>query len=108
MPRSILLGAALSLSLAACGNSTTTGAGNGGNPNTNPDDGPPAGNPDGHCTVPAEAQAEDTSNPTTVVGDGTPASCTSDAVVSAVAAGGIVTFSCGPDPITITLDRTAK
>jgi hypothetical protein len=58
--------------------------------------------------VPAEAQLEDVSHPTTVVGDGTPASCTSQAVVSAVAKGGVVTFSCGPDPIVITLVETAK
>src|SRR3954447_15341524 len=101
MPRSILLGAALSLSLAACGNSTTTGSGNGGNPNTNPDDGPPAGNPDGKCDVPAEAQVEDTSSPTTMVGTGTKESCTGADVVSAVAKGGIITFDCGPDPVTI-------
>jgi len=110
MPRSILLGAALSLVLAGCGNggTATTGGGVGGDPNTNPDDGPAAGNPDGHCDVPAEAQAEDVSSPTTVVGTGTPASCTSAAVVGAVAKGGIITFDCGPDPITITLDQTAK
>ena len=63
----------------------STGSGNGGNPNTNPDDGPPAGNPDGKCSIPAEAQAEDTSKPTTVVGTGTPASCTGDVFVDAVA-----------------------
>ncbi|KYF59313.1 hypothetical protein BE04_41440, partial [Sorangium cellulosum] len=50
----------------------------------------------------------DTSSPTTVIGDGTPESCTSEAVVSGVAAGGIITFDCGPDPITITLEETAK
>src|SRR5690606_31278054 len=31
-----------------------------------------------------------------------------DAVVEAVARGGIITSDCGPDPITITLDRPAK
>ncbi|MBN1170980.1 MAG: hypothetical protein JXA67_02295 [Micromonosporaceae bacterium] len=67
-----------------------------------------AGNPNGIATVPAEARAVDTSKPTRVIGKGTPASCTSDAVVSAVAAGGIITFSCGPEPITITLKATAK
>jgi len=71
-------------------------------------EGPQAGNPDGECDVPAEAQAEDTSAPDQVIGDGTAASCTADAVVAAVAAGGVVTFDCGPDPVTITLDRTAK
>ncbi|WP_436606507.1 hypothetical protein [Sorangium sp. So ce1036] len=70
--------------------------------------GPPAGNPDGACAVPAEAQAVDTSSPTTVIGDGTPESCTSEEVVRAVAGGGIITFDCGPDPITITLEETAK
>ncbi|MBW2732337.1 MAG: hypothetical protein JRH20_08065 [Deltaproteobacteria bacterium] len=58
--------------------------------------------------MPSEAQAEDVSTPTTVVGDGSPASCTSAAFVSAVAKGGIVTFNCGPTPITITLSQTAK
>jgi hypothetical protein len=51
---------------------------------------------------------EDTSNPTTVVGSGTRESCTGEAFVNAVAAGGVITFDCGPDPVTITLDRTAK
>lgn len=78
------------------------------NPMTDSQQGPPAGNPDGACAVPAEAQAEDIATPTRVIGDGTPASCTSRAVVDAVAAGGIITFDCGPDPITIELDETAK
>lgn len=42
------------------------------------------------------------------VGRGTPASCTSDAVVRAVARGGLVTFDCGPAPVTILMRRTAK
>ncbi len=69
---------------------------------------PPPGNPDGRAAVPPEAQPVDTSDPDTVVGDGTPASCTSEAVVAAVAAGGIITFDCGPEPVTITLTETAK
>jgi hypothetical protein len=76
--------------------------------NTSPDDRPAAGNPDGHCDVPADAALEDVSNPTTVVGSGTPASCTGAAFVSAVANGGVITFDCGPDPTTITLTTTAK
>ena len=83
------------------------GCGGQGDPGTNPDAGPP-GNPDGSCSVPGEARAEDTSNPRTVIGNGTPQSCTSDAFVDAVAIGGVITFDCGPDPVTITLDRTAK
>jgi hypothetical protein len=43
-----------------------------------------------------------------VVGTGTPASCTSAAVVAAVKAGGTVTFSCGPSPVTIPMAQTAK
>ncbi|MCU0774764.1 MAG: hypothetical protein MUC74_09710 [Ideonella sp.] len=50
----------------------------------------------------------DTSRPTRVIGTGTPASCTSAAVVAAVAQGGVVTFDCGPDPVTITMTATAK
>lgn len=42
------------------------------------------------------------------VGNGTPASCTSAAVVAAVARGGHVTFDCGPAPVTIAMRRTAK
>jgi hypothetical protein len=42
-----------------------------------------------------------------VIGTGTPASCTSAAVVAAVAAGGVITFSCGPSPVTITMTGTA-
>jgi hypothetical protein len=77
-------------------------------PPTNPGDGPAAGNPDGKCTVPAEAGPEDVSSPKTVIGTGTKESCTGDAVVSAVAKGGVITFNCGPDPLTITLSQTAK
>ena len=77
-------------------------------PATNPQDGPAAGNPDGKADVPAEGQAEDVSKPTTVVGTGTPASCTGDAFVAAVAKGGVITFDCGADPVTIVLTQTAK
>ena len=66
------------------------------------------GNPDGHAAVPAQAREVDTARPTRVVGRGTPAGCTSKAVVAAVAAGGIITFNCGPDPVTITIKATAK
>jgi hypothetical protein len=64
---------------------------------------PPAGNPDGSCksALPAAALPEDTSHPTTVVGDGTPASCTFARLSAAVATGGIITFRCGADPVTI-------
>lgn len=44
----------------------------------------------------------------TVVGTGSAASCTSRAVVRAVAAGGLITFDCGPQPVTIAMKKTAK
>jgi len=69
---------------------------------------PPAGNPGSGCAIPKEAAAEDSSTPTTVVGNGTPESCTSRAFVDAVAKGGVITFSCGAAPKTIVLDETAK
>ena len=96
---------------AGCGHGNGAAADGGAGdaaPPTNPQDGPPAGWADGHAAIPAAGQAEDVSSPTTVIGDGTPGSCTGDAVVAAVAAGGIITFDCGPDPVTITLTSTAK
>jgi hypothetical protein len=58
--------------------------------------------------VPAEAAAESIDNPRTVVGNGSPDSCTPEAFVEAVAKGGVITFNCGPDPKTITLSSEAK
>jgi hypothetical protein len=69
---------------------------------------PPTGNPTGTAPVPTEAQAVDTSSPDVVIGNGTAASCTSAAVVSAVAQGGTITFDCGPNPVTIVMNQTAK
>lgn len=98
---------AISFSLMTFG-CTTTSDGPKPDPNTDPGKGPIAGNPDGKCSVPAEAQAEDTSKPDHIIGTGTPESCTSDAVVDTIAKGGVITFNCGPDPIVIKLERTAK
>jgi hypothetical protein len=91
------------------GTSGTSGSsGTSGTPPPPPQDGPPAGNPTGTATVPPEGQPEDVSHPTTVIGTGTAASCTGDLVVAAVAKGGVITFDCGPDPVTIVLTATAK
>lgn len=89
-----------------CGSSG--GGDDGENPLENPTDGPPAGNPNGSCEVPAEAALEDTSSPAHVVGTGTKESCTGEAFAAAVALGGVITFDCGPDPVTIDVTRTAK
>ena len=67
-----------------------------------------AGDPDGDAAVPAAGRPVDTSDADRTVGDGTAASCTSAAVVEAVAAGGVITFSCGPAPVTIRMQRTAQ
>jgi hypothetical protein len=89
---------------------TSGAAGSGGmqNPLTDPEDGPPAGNPDGGCEIPDEAWLEDSRMPDRVVGDGTAASCTAQAFIDAVALGGVITFKCGDRPITITLTEPAK
>lgn len=66
------------------------------------------GNSSGTVSVPAGLGLEDVSTPDRVVGTGTPVSCTSAAVVAAVTAGGVITFNCGTDPLTITLTETLK
>lgn len=88
------------------------GGGTGGTSTTNPHtdslQGPPAGNPSGRYLVPSEAEAEDVSSPDQVIGTSTPGSCTAEAFIQAVAQGGKITFDCGPNPLTITLDHPAK
>lgn len=78
------------------------------NPLANPEKGPAAGNPDGNSPIPAEAGIEDVSNPDQVIGDGTPESCTCQAVKDAVAKGGKIVFNCGDQPLTITMDSPAR
>jgi hypothetical protein len=108
--------------LAGCGSGGSTGSGgsegSGGAgpgpvvPDTNPisfsDAWPEAGTVERLCSVPLAAQAMDSTSPDHVVGNGTPESCTGAAFVAAVAAGGVITFDCGPDPVTITLAEPAK
>jgi hypothetical protein len=98
-----LVGAWVATGCGHDGPSTDGGAGS-----TDPQIGPAAGNPTGACAVAAEAQAEDITSPRTVVGTGTRESCTGAAFVDAVARGGVITFNCGPEPVTITLTATAK
>lgn len=66
------------------------------------------GNPHGHFSVPSAGRAVNTRHPNHVIGNGRPASCTSAAVVRAVAAGGITTFNCGPKAVTIVMTSTAR
>jgi hypothetical protein len=69
---------------------------------------PDFGNPKGHVHVPPAGRALNTRHPNHVIGNGKPASCTSAAVVRDVAAGGIIAFNCGPEPVTIVMTRTAR
>jgi hypothetical protein len=68
----------------------------------------PAGNPDGKCslTLPTAALAVDTSSPTTIVGTGTAESCAYAALAAAIAQGGVITFNCGPNPVSILITAT--
>jgi hypothetical protein len=66
------------------------------------------GNPKGHFPVPRAGRAVDARHPDHVIGNGGPAGCTSAAVVRAIAAGGIITFDCGPRPVTIVMHATAR
>lgn len=78
------------------GTSGSAGAGNGSG-------GGPPNPPEATCDAPALAP---TDTPDHVVGDGTAASCTVEALRTAAAAGGTITFDCGPDPVTLTVDST--
>ena len=69
---------------------------------------PDFGNPNGHFYVPAAGRAVDSGHPNHLIGRGTPASCTSAAVVRDVAAGGIIAFNCGRKPVTIVMTATAR
>jgi hypothetical protein len=69
-----------------------------------------AGNPNASCSlgVPANGQPVDTSKPTSVIGDGSPGSCTFSKLQAAAKAGGIITFNCGDGPVTIPVAATLE
>ncbi len=66
-----------------------------------------AGNPNGSCSigVPSNGRLAGISN-ATIIGTGTPESCAFGALSAAVAAGGVIIFDCGSDPITIPVTAT--
>jgi hypothetical protein len=70
--------------------------------------GPAAGNPDGRRPLPAGAGEEDMTTPDSVVGSGTPESCTAAAFIAAVARGGRIAFNSGGRPVLIKLTEPAK
>jgi hypothetical protein len=55
------------------------------------------------CTPPL--QLANTSSPTAVIGTGTAASCTETALRTAAQQGGVITFNCGPLPVTIQITQ---
>ncbi|HLK89086.1 MAG TPA: hypothetical protein VKZ18_04275 [Polyangia bacterium] len=67
----------------------------------------PTGNPNASCSggLPAGGQPADVSS-ATVVGNGTPASCTFAALNTAVGKAGAITFNCGPGAVTIPIAAT--
>jgi hypothetical protein len=65
------------------------------------------GNRVGDFPVPPAGQEVNAILPNRVIGNGTPASCTSLAVTQAVTAGGIIRFNCGLLPVTIVMTATA-
>lgn len=81
--------------LAACAGNGSDGDGGWIDTDTDTDTGTP---PVAICE--AEPLA-DVSSPTSVVGDGTPGSCTAAALQAAADGGGVITFDCGADPVTI-------
>ncbi len=71
---------------------------------TPPPPAPPTNPGPSSCATPISAV--NTAGNTNVVGDGTPASCTESAFEAAIAAGGVVTFNCGPSPYKLVLSST--
>ncbi len=118
IPRVLLWPVFLSLGCGAGANgSSTDGPGHGGAAGSGQDAATPgsdaatigpAGNPNGSCSagVPTKGNPADVSNPTSVVGTGTPASCTFSLLAAAVTKGGVITFSCGSGPVTIPITAT--
>jgi len=105
---SLVLLATVVLLFVRCKNDDTSHSSEFQNPLQNTTDGPPAGNPDGNYPIPLDAGIEDVSQPTHVIGTGTPESVTEEAFITAVAQGGVITFNGGSKPFTLTLTKPAK
>ena len=92
---------ALWLLTSSCSGSLSPTTGGGGQTSRDNPDAQIPSTPSATCQVPAVAV--DTSAPTSEVGTGTAASCTEQDLRAKVTNGGIITFNCGSDPITITV-----
>src|SRR5512141_3357174 len=101
---------ALGLVLAtACSAGPTVSSPPPADPHTDPSTLPTGVTPAGGCAVPTGAGPEDVATPAAVVGTGTKESCTGERFVTAVEqTPGVITFDCGPDPVTLTVPRTAR
>lgn len=67
-----------------------------------------AGYGSGSCFLPDEAQTENMDFPDHIIGNGTPQSCTAQAVADTVALGGKIAFACGDSMLTIVLDQPLR
>lgn len=96
-----------STNLADNQSSTQSSTGSNGSAGTNPN---PVVDPTipTRCTsaLPASTALADVSKPTAVVGTGTAASCTFASLKAAVTTGGVITFNCGANPVTIPVTST--
>ncbi len=105
MGRRSLVGLVLAMlaMLAGCGGGDGGGGGGGGDGGGGPDraDAGPIDPPAAVCEAPVGLV--DTSSPTAVIGQGSPESCTGEALRAAAEAGGTITFDCGAAPVTIAL-----
>jgi hypothetical protein len=108
---------------AATGGTSGSGSGGGGSGGTNGSGGAASGGTSGGsgaaggsagagggepvtgiCNSPVALA--DTSSPTAVVGNGAPGSCTESALRAVAEQGGVITFDCGPAPVTIDVTQT--
>jgi expansin (peptidoglycan-binding protein) len=113
-PKPARFGSRLKILIALATLTAMLACSSGGSSNGSDGNGPPPVSDTGHviapaatCNIPAEGRPADISK-ATVVGDGTPGSCTAGELETAVQQGGVITFNCGPDPVTITLDRQIR
>ena len=108
--------AAGSTATGSGGGAGTTGAGSGGEGSGGGGDGNTGGDGSGGSggTEPPAAICEppvalaDTSSPSAVIGSGTPESCVEEDLRVAAEHGGVITFDCGPDPVTIAITQTIE
>jgi hypothetical protein len=90
------------------GGAGTSGSGaSGGATSSGGDAGAPEGGAGAETPATCDAPSSvEITQPDQIVGDGTPASCTADALQTAATEGGSIVFDCGSAPVTITVTKT--